>query len=80
MKRPDETGGGGMTGATGDLTPDDADRPFVPAELREISDPQPKAEAPLEPADDAQEPEALPSQPDGASVGGDEFADHEEHF
>ena len=24
----------GMTGATGDLTPDDADEPFVPAELR----------------------------------------------
>ena len=29
-----------MTGATGDLTPDDADEAFVPAELREISDPE----------------------------------------
>ena len=33
-KRPDP-GGGGLTGATGDLTPDDADEPFVPAERRE---------------------------------------------
>jgi len=33
-----------MTGATGDITPDDADEPFVPAELREISDPEHQAE------------------------------------
>lgn len=39
-----EPGGGGMTGATGDLTPADADVPFVPAERREISDPQHQAE------------------------------------
>ena len=32
--RPDP-GGGGLTGVTGDLTPDDADEPFVPAERRE---------------------------------------------
>ena len=32
-------GGGGMTGATGDLTPDETDAPFVPGELREIADP-----------------------------------------
>ena len=44
MKRPDEAGGGGMTGATGDLTPDDADAPFIPAELREISDPDHQAD------------------------------------
>jgi hypothetical protein len=30
---------GAMTGATGSLTPDDADEPFVPAEQREIADP-----------------------------------------
>ena len=80
MKRPGETGGGGMTGATGDLTPDDADRPFVPAELRDISDRQPQAEAPLEPERDVQEPETPTSPADVASVGGDEFADHDEHF
>lgn len=33
------TGGGGMTGATGDLTTDDARREFVPGELREAADP-----------------------------------------
>ena len=37
MTRPNESGGGGMTGATGDLTPDDEDEPFVPAERREIA-------------------------------------------
>jgi hypothetical protein len=31
-------GGGGLTGATGDLTPDDTDRAFVPGERREIED------------------------------------------
>jgi hypothetical protein len=30
-----DRGGGGMTGATGDLTPDGSDEPFVPAERRE---------------------------------------------
>jgi hypothetical protein len=44
VTRPNPSGGGGLTGATGDLTPDDADRPFVPAELREISDPEHQAE------------------------------------
>jgi hypothetical protein len=43
VTRPNDSGGGGMTGATGDLTPDDADEPFVPAELREISDPERQA-------------------------------------
>jgi hypothetical protein len=36
-------GGGGMTGATGDLTPDETDAPFVPGELREIADPASRA-------------------------------------
>ncbi len=39
MTGPNDSGRGAMTGATGDLTPDDSDRPFIPAELREISDP-----------------------------------------
>jgi hypothetical protein len=43
MTRPNDPGGA-MTGATGDLTPDDADQPFVPAELREISDPEHQAD------------------------------------
>lgn len=33
-------GSGGMTEATGDLTPDDARDAFIPAERREISDPR----------------------------------------
>ncbi|MGH2380893.1 MAG: hypothetical protein ACRDG7_06685 [Candidatus Limnocylindria bacterium] len=32
-----------MTGATGNLTPDDSDMPFVPAESREVSDPDDQA-------------------------------------
>ena len=33
-----DPGGGGLTGATGDLTPDDSDGPFVPGERREVED------------------------------------------
>jgi hypothetical protein len=32
-----DPGGGGMTGATGDLTPADSDDTFVPGERREIA-------------------------------------------
>jgi hypothetical protein len=38
-----DRGGGGMTGATGDLTPDETDEPFVPGELREMADPDGRA-------------------------------------
>jgi len=38
MTRRDQSGGG-MTGATGDLTPDDIQRDFEPGEWREASDP-----------------------------------------
>jgi hypothetical protein len=31
---------GGMTGATGNLTPEESDEEFVPAETREINDPR----------------------------------------
>jgi hypothetical protein len=37
MTRRDQSGGG-MTGATGDLTPDDIQRDFEPGEWREASD------------------------------------------
>lgn len=43
MSGPRRPGDGGMTGATGDLTPDDSVGAFVPAELREISDPDHQA-------------------------------------
>ena len=72
MNRPNESGGGGMTGATGDLTPDDADQPFIPAELRDMS----STELPNDPDDD---PERVAG---GTSTGesGDELSDHEEHY
>lgn len=76
MTRPNDAGRGGMTGATGDLTPDDAERPFIPAELREMSEPEP---APPEPTP----PEPTDRMSGGASPGesgGDEFSDHDEHF
>ena len=38
MDREEHVGDGGMTGATGDLTPDDTDRAFDPAERREVED------------------------------------------
>ena len=62
-----------MTGATGDLTPDDADRPFIPAELREMSDPGGAAAADDDPA-----PTGGGSVPDESD--GDELSDREERF
>ncbi|HVM24215.1 MAG TPA: hypothetical protein VM253_02310 [Candidatus Limnocylindrales bacterium] len=39
MDRDTFVGGGGMTGATGDLTPEEPDRQFDPGERREMDDP-----------------------------------------
>jgi hypothetical protein len=39
-----ESGGGGLTGATGNLTPDDTDAAFEPGERREFGDPAVQAE------------------------------------
>ena len=72
MTRPNESGGGGLTGATGDLTPDDDERPFIPAEQRTISDPL---------ADDA--PDDADRTAGGTPPGerdGDELSDHDERF
>jgi hypothetical protein len=38
-----DPGGGGLTGATGDLTPDDTEEPFVPGERREVEDAESRA-------------------------------------
>lgn len=75
-----------MTGATGDLTPDDAPREFEPGELREVSDPDHQAEvtqgqgarAPAQTGEIVEEPEPSPDRE--PRVGGDVKADHEEHF
>jgi len=61
-----------MTGATGDLTPPDADRPFIPAEQREIS-----GSGSEDPGDDPER--GAGGAPPGAGDG-DELADHDEHF
>ena len=74
MTRRNESGGGGMTGATGDLTPDDAETPFIPAEQRKISDPEPH-EAAADEAGDRPAGGTPPGESDG-----DDVSDHEEHF
>jgi hypothetical protein len=77
-----------MTGATGDLTPDDIQRDFEPGEWREASDAAHQAEVtrsqasrvhvPTASAGDIEESAAEPAgEP---RIGGDERADLEEHL
>jgi hypothetical protein len=42
-----DPGGGGLTGVTGDLTPDESEDAFVPGERREVEDPQGRARVTL---------------------------------
>ena len=56
-----------MTGATGNLTPDDSDVPLAPAESREV------AESPPAPAAGA-------AADRETRIGGDDVTDHDEHF
>ena len=56
-----------MTGATGNLTPDNSDESLVPAETREI------AESP--PAPDAEAASRRETR-----IGGDDLAEQDEHF
>lgn len=77
-------GGGGMTGATGDLTPDAmGTRPFVPAETTEIADPAQHADVTQAqggvPSPDESAADAL-RDPRESDLGGDERVDHEGHF
>lgn len=44
MSERDPAGGGGLTGATGDLTFEENDRPFVTGEAREVGDPARRAD------------------------------------
>jgi hypothetical protein len=72
---------GGMTGATGDLTPaGDADE-FEPGELREVASPEHQADVTRAQARHAPEHADQPYDEDRDSqIGGDERADHEEHL
>ncbi len=73
-----------MTGATGDLTPDAmGTRPFVPAETREMADPDQRGDV-------TQAQGGVPATDEAAAdagrdrrepdLGGDERVDHEGHF
>ena len=71
MTRPDRSGGG-LTGATGDLTPDTIQRDFEPGEWREANDPAHHADVTRSNASHAHEhvtPSAAPpdeeAQPEG---------------
>jgi hypothetical protein len=74
---------GGLTGATGSLTPSDPDDEFVPAETRAINDPHASRRDSAETqrrADDRDQDsvEAGPSGAAGPVLGGDERRDPEE--
>ena len=80
---------GGMTGATGDLTPDDIQRDFEPGEWREASDATHQAEVTRSQASHSHEPTSDrgdtddPAADDEAGeprIGGDQRADQEEHL
>ena len=79
MSERDNPGGGGLTGATGDLTFEENDRPFVPGEAREVSDPAHQADVTA--GQGAKPAEPPTERPDAESrIGGDEVTDHEEHL
>jgi hypothetical protein len=73
---PDERADrGGMTGATGSLTPDNADDDFVPAETREMTGPK-SARRPTVAKDEPNEAAGT-----GSMLGGDERREPgEEHL
>ena len=76
MTRPNESGGGGLTGATGDLTPDESEQPFIPAEQRAMLSPEPEADTSV-PGGEA---EGAAGGTTPGEADGDELADHEERF
>jgi hypothetical protein len=70
-----------MTGATGDLTPDDVDRAFEPGERREVADPTHHADVTRAQAGSGPATPGEAGQT-GASthLGGDEQSEGEERF
>lgn len=85
-----DASGGGMSGATGDLTPDQIQDDLIPAERREIEDSAHKAQVTRaqagSPADEDEEPAAPPEPAAKAAPqseprsGGDEVASEEERY
>ena len=91
MTQRDASGShGGMTGATGDLTPDEIPDDLIPGERREIEDSANLARVTRaqagSPPDDRAEPSAHPAQSDEPSsqseprAGVDDVSDEEERF
>jgi hypothetical protein len=65
-----DPGGGGLTGATGDLTPEETDQAFVPGERREIEDPDARARVTTEQAASAPSQQGEVGDPAGQRVEG----------
>jgi hypothetical protein len=65
-----DPGGGGLTGATGDLTPEDTDEAFVPGERREIEDAEARARVTTEQAAAAPAQQGETGDPAGQHVEG----------
>lgn len=81
MDRTNAEPGGGMTGATGDLTPAAIQDDFEPGELREIASPTEQASVTHAQAEHRSEHADTPSGEDrDARMGGDEDAPEEERF
>jgi hypothetical protein len=88
----DNPGGGGLTGATGDLTPESPDQSFEPGERREVAGPD-RAQVTYRQASSAPAQQGEVGEPGDASavgsddageggtrIGGDERSDNEERF
>ena len=77
-----DPGGGGLTGATGDLTPDETDEAFVPGERREIEDPDARARVTTEQAASAPSQQGEVGDPAGerADGGATEMSERESGY
>lgn len=71
------TGGGGLTGATGHLTPDEPDEAFEPGERREVEDAEHHADVTTT---QASRPVVRPDADGGARSGSDETSSEPERF
>ena len=79
MTKRHDPGGGGLTGVTGDLTPDESAEPFVPGErLAQAGDVEDRTELGGRESDGpgADEPPPAPEPRQGV----DDVTDHEERF
>jgi hypothetical protein len=87
VTREPDAGGGGLTGATGHLTPDATDDAFDPGERREVDDPDHRADVTVAQVSAARArtdevgdttPGGEPGQ--GSRRGGDTMGDADERF